>query len=321
MSKLEIMSTQIRICLSDFWLGFDYNDNYFFQILSKKFNVVIDFNNPDFVIYSTYGTNFLKYKNAVRILYTPENVRPSYFECDYSIGFDYQTYGSKNLRYPLYVLYGFIPQLLEKKDAKKILNQKLYFCNMVVSNPYSKKRIDFFHLLNKLKRVDSGGKVLNNVGGPVENKLEFISKYRFTMAFENSSFPGYTTEKIFEPMKVNSIPIYWGSVRIGDEFNEKSFFNVHAYASLKDAAIAVVELENDHKKLELMLAEPWFHNNKISPYFSDERLCDFFEKIFFKERISKGSFNIFKRQSLAQFNVCRKKFKSAILRQSYCHTS
>ena len=38
-----------------------------------------------------------------------------------------------------------------------------------------------------------------------------------TIAFENSSFPGYTTEKIFEPMLEGSIPIYWGNPRVDED--------------------------------------------------------------------------------------------------------
>jgi len=316
------MSNQeIRICFSDFWGLFDYTDNYFFRILKLRFNVVIDSDNPEFVIYSTFGTNFLKYRNAIRVLYIAENVRPNFMECDFSIGFDYNSYNGKNLRYPLYVMYGFIPQLLEKKDPQVILENKSFFCNMVVSNSFSKKRIDFFHLLNKLKTVDSGGSVLNNVGGPVGDKMEFIAKYRFTMAFENTSYPGYTTEKIFEPMKVNSIPIYWGNERIGEEFNEKSFVNVHAYRNLKQAALAVLELEHDHGQLAEMLSEPWFHKNKTPHHFDNDRFCDFFEEIFFRNNLSFNSSYIVKRQALAHLNVYRKKIKARILRKYYCQVS
>ncbi|TDQ19372.1 glycosyl transferase family 10 (putative fucosyltransferase) [Algoriphagus boseongensis] len=315
------MSQQIRLCFSDFWGLFDYNDNYFFRILKQRFNVVIDEENPEYVIYSTFGTNFLKYKNAVRILYIAENVRPNYMECDFSIGFDYAAYGGKNLRYPLYVMYGFTPQLLEKKDPQLILQSKPLFCNMVVSNAFSKKRIEFFHLLNKHKKVDSGGRVLNNIGGPVANKMDFIKQYRFTMAFENSSYPGYTTEKIFEPMKVNSIPIYWGSERIGNEFNEKSFINVHAFGSLKEAVSAVLELEHNPEKLSDMLAEPWFIDNKLPEYFDNDRFCNFFEQIVFVKKHPMTATEVIKRQALAYVNIYRKKLKAKILRKYYCQVS
>jgi hypothetical protein len=315
------MGDVIRICFSDFWGLFNYDDNYFFQLLKKRFNVVIDKENPDYVIYSTYGTNFLKYKHAVKILYIAENVRPNYWECDFSIGFDYSSYNGRNLRYPLYVMYGFVPALLEKKDPQLILEGKPRFCNMVVSNAQSKTRIEFFHLLNAQKKVDSGGRVLNNIGEPVADKMEFIKQYRFTLAFENSSYPGYTTEKIFEPMKVNSIPVYWGSERVGEEFNEKSFVNVHAYSRLKDAVTAILELEHDQEKLYRMLAEPWFIDNKLTDYFDEDRFCDFFENIVFEKRPLSPGFATVKKQTAACLNVLRKKIVTKITRRYYCHVS
>ncbi len=60
----------------------------------------------------------------------------------------------------------------------------------------TKVRNNFFLKISKYKKVDSGGLALNNIGYIVKNKLEFIKDYKFTIAFENSSYSGYTTEKI-----------------------------------------------------------------------------------------------------------------------------
>ena len=76
--------------------------------------------------------------------------------------------------------------LSDVKDPELIAKSKSRFCNMVVSNSKCKSRNNFYHLLNQQKKVDSGGKYLNNVGGPVHDKLDFISKYKFTLAFENT---------------------------------------------------------------------------------------------------------------------------------------
>lgn len=81
---------------------------------------------------------------------------------------------------------------------QELLNRK--FCSFVVSNsqfsdPLRKR---FFERLCKYKKVDSGGRYLNNIGGPVRDKLAFCRGYKFNIAFENSSVDGYTTEKIME---------------------------------------------------------------------------------------------------------------------------
>src|SRR5207249_8371440 len=58
----------------------------------------------------------------------------------------------------------------------------------------------------------------NDVKGDMwQRKRAFISQYKFTIAFENSSYPGYHTEKILDPMMVDSLPIYWGNPCIRSE--------------------------------------------------------------------------------------------------------
>ncbi len=68
-----------------------------------------------------------------------------------------------------------------------------------------------FRFLNKnYSRVNSGGKTFNNIGGPINDKIKIFSNHNFNIAFENSSYPGYVTEKITDAFIANTIPIYWG---------------------------------------------------------------------------------------------------------------
>jgi len=59
-----------------------------------------------------------------------------------------------------------------------------------------------------------------------ERKRQFLSEYKFTIAFENYVYPGYQTEKLYDAMLVNSIPVYCGDPNIGEIFNTASFINV-----------------------------------------------------------------------------------------------
>ena len=71
-------------------------------------------------------------------------------------------------------------------------------CMMQQSDPRIQPlfhRTRIFDLLSAYKPVASGGKWRNNVGGPMADKIAFQSKYRFVIAFENSSTSGYLTEK------------------------------------------------------------------------------------------------------------------------------
>jgi hypothetical protein len=206
-------------------------------------------------------------------------------------------------------------KLLENKlkDIEQFLDIKKEFCAMVVSQANSQKRIDFFHKLSKYKNVHSGGKLLNNVGGPVKNKIQFISDFKFTFAFENSSFPGYVTEKIYEPMFVDSIPIYWGSPLVHLDFNTKSFVNHHDFKNDDEVIDRIIELDNDKYKMADLLNESWFTNNQLNQYCNRETLRLFFENIFNNQIIPvsstlSGKFNIYTKQSKIYLSRFIKRF-------------
>ena len=124
------------------------------------------------------GTEFLKY-NCPRIFYTGENIRPNFKFCDFAFTFDYND-DKRHFRWPLFKLLFSEKELTKVKDIKSILDKKRGFCSFVVSNATeTEQRISFFNELSKFKEIASGGKYANNVGGPVANKRDFISKYLF----------------------------------------------------------------------------------------------------------------------------------------------
>jgi len=272
------MKPILHIDFCDFWGHFVKEENYFYNLLSQRFDVRIS-DNPDFLIYSCYGEDHLKY-NCYRIYYNGENLRVNWNACDYAFGFDYDT-NPRYYRLPNWVLYDDPERLISNKpDPEFILRQKQFFCNMVVSNPHAKKRIAFFEKLSKYKKVDSGGAVLNNIGGAVKNKRAFIRNYKFTIAFENSSHEGYTTEKLFEPMLENTLPIYWGDPLVGNDFNTRSFFNYQDYGTDDSLIERIIEVDrNDQLYLE-MIREPWFKNNRLPDYLKQERILGRFDDIF-----------------------------------------
>lgn len=270
---------KIRIKFVDFWDSFDSYNNTFVNVLSEKYNLEIcDY--PDYLIYSTFGYENLKYEDCVKIFYTGENITPDFNLCDYAIGFDIMEFGERYMRLPLYALYGIEGLRNPKKiDPQNVLNRK--FCSFVVSNGTdASERTRFFHLLSKYKQVDSGGAYKNNVGGRVSDKKEFISNYKFNIAFENSAKDGYTTEKIMEPMLVNSLPIYWGNRLVGLDFNPDSFINAADYPSLEALAEYIVELDTNDDKYLSILSKPWLNQSNYLDW--KERFFGFFDNIFNK---------------------------------------
>ncbi len=66
-----------------------------------------------------------------------------------------------------------------------------------------------------------------------QQKMDFLRHYKFTIAAEGFSKPGYITEKLLHPLLVGSVPIYWGALDTGDYFNPDSFINCHDFENLE----------------------------------------------------------------------------------------
>jgi len=112
------------------------------------------------------------------------------------------------------------------------------------------------------KQVDCPGKVLNN-HPPFDShnydytlKYEFLSRYKFSVAFENQSVTNYTTEKILHAFVAGSIPIYWGNPQVARLFNPKSFINCHDFANFAEVLEWVRAVDRDDVLYARYRSEP-----------------------------------------------------------------
>jgi hypothetical protein len=274
------MKKKIKIDFSDFWGGYNKTDNYFYNLLKEDFDVEIS-SNPDFLFFSIFGNNHQNYK-CEKIFYTGENIAPPLGYCQWSFSFDYLD-DPRNYRLPHYLLYDGYYELQREKIIDESLSKRK-FCNFVASNGNCQERNQFVEQLSKYKKVDCGGRFMNNIGYAVTDKRKFQSEYKFSIAFENNAYRpqhiGYTTEKIMEPMTVNSIPIYWGNPKIDLEFNPKSFVNFYDFNNFDQMIEYIMELDKDDSKYLEKLRTPWFENNIIPNNNKIESIKSFLYKIF-----------------------------------------
>ena len=262
------MKPKLKIKFVDFWRGFNAQDFGFLNLVSDYYDIEYT-DKPDLIVYSCFGTEFLKY-NCPRIFYTGENIRPDFKFCDFAFTFDYND-DKRHFRWPLFRLLFSEKELTKEQNIKSILDKKTGFCSFVVSNAKeSEQRINFFHELSKYKEIASGGKYANNVGGPVANKRDFIRNYLFNIAFENSSYPGYTTEKIAEPWLEGCIPIYWGDIEITRDINPDCFINMHNFNSFDSAITYIKEVDASPTLQIKYLSAPFFKNNIVPEHLKDE---------------------------------------------------
>ncbi|MGY5450943.1 glycosyltransferase family 10 domain-containing protein [Agarivorans sp. MS3-6] len=291
----ELLITSIRIAFTDF--PGPFNPDRILALLKQNYTVTVDQENPDYVIYSVFGYDYMQYDKAVRIFFTGENVIPDFNLCDYAFGYSWIEFGDRYYRCPNYQLYDQYKDLLNRKSSVQADNileyEKPKFCNFIYTNGDGHPiRDEFFHHLSAIKSVDSVGKHLRNVqdtigtpyhGDWTKPKIDFQKRYRFTIAFENSTSPGYTTEKLIHALSADTIPIYWGNPLVGREFNTKRFINCHDFNSLEEVANQVMQLENNPALLESMLREPFFPDNKPTIGLNDEDILAQFNLIFEQE--------------------------------------
>jgi len=272
----------LRIKFTGFWSGWNCTSNRFTNLLSDRYDVQVC-DDPDFLIYSCFSKEYLDYR-CTRIFYTAENRRPDFRFCDFALTFDHLDHPN-HYRLPNFATNKHYPSLVKpapmtQAETERILAAKSGFCNFVYSNSRCRKRNRFFEKLSKYKRVDSGGRWLNNIGKPVVDKVQFLRQYKFTIAFENSSYPGYSTEKILHPMVADSLPIYWGNRLVHLDFDPRSFLNYFDYGSDETLIERIIELDRNDKLYLEYVKQPWLHNNEPDRRFSREALLAYFDLIF-----------------------------------------
>ncbi|MGI5172148.1 hypothetical protein H0R92_00910 [Treponema sp. OMZ 840] len=141
---------------------------------------------------------------------------------DISLGFDYLT--DKNyIRFPYWLL-RFISPTKNKDKIAKLIDEynarnykKTQFCALIASHDKTNIRTKMLEKINMIEPVMCAGRFAYN--DPTlktlfnDNKQEYLRQFKFNICPENDSFQGYVTEKIFDALLADCIPIYWGGDR------------------------------------------------------------------------------------------------------------
>lgn len=277
----------LKIQFVDFWPGFDIVHNFIVEILFPKYKIQIS-DEPDVLFCSHFGDLQKKYANCKKVFVITE-VRP--FECseyDYVIGYPYSK--AKNFfHYNLYTPKN-ISSIQDRSRFSDVSFAQRKFCNFVYSNETwgggAGLRKQFCIELSRYKQIDCPGNVLNNMKNTItprqdakwqDSKKAFLEQYKFTIAFENHRVDGYTTEKLYDPLSVGSIPIYWGNPLIGKEIDSEAFINCNDFDNDFEAVIKrVKEVDADDELYMYMLQKSPFRETCDSGF---EKLGSFLDNI------------------------------------------
>lgn len=279
----------VRVYFAGFWDGFDPENNIFVRLLRTKYEVIIDKDNPEYIFCSMFGNpyEYLKY-DGIRIFYSGENYSPDFNFVDYGIAynrdFKYEDRFCRNRA----IISGDLKAIEDYITSKRIITaediSKKKFCNFIYSHDRDDyKRREVFQKLNNYKRVDSAGTYLNNMENgklvSMDEKIDFINNYKFTIAFESVDLSGFATEKMLHAFFGKSVPIYLGDPKISEIYNKKAFVNANDFESIDALVEHIKWLDENEEEYLKIVNEPTFN-----PEFDYKKICcdfdDFILHIF-----------------------------------------
>jgi hypothetical protein len=302
---------KIFLGFSNMWGASEaFTESYFlkcFPYLAPhyQFNIAprLSKRNPDFVFYSVYGYIENPRYGLTKILFSgecgdhfaeggkiaPGVCEPGFF--DYGLTMAAENTHPNHIYMPLACLHlplynNGITTLIRDGSPPPA---KEFFCDFIYSNGNSRVRVDFMKLLARRKRVECAGAVERNTeelrgtgydrGGYLA-KQRFQARCRFSIAFENNYFPGYTSEKLSDPLVARSVPIYSGNPRVAEVFNPEAFINVDEFPSHDAAIDYILKVDADEAWYQRYLNAPPFRGNVVPEKFSDATYLKFFQRIF-----------------------------------------
>jgi len=282
----------MNLFINGFWDGFIEEKNpvhvrFFLDLFKNVFSCPIHISSKieecDILLESIFGNSILDDKKwKYSFLFSGESrLCPQYkkYSC--------VLWGERNyeniVNLPLFIPYIYCNSISFKTNST--VPQKNVCA--ILSNPNGKERNLFMEKLEKLIPIDYAGSYKTNIDilqhpYNTDGFSDFVSQYKFIISMENSREDTYITEKILHGFTSGTVPIYWGSLRVGDYFNKDRFINVETVDD--ESVLKVFQqinylCENPEEYLKMVNQSVYSHNRNIHNVARDIRNL-IFEKPF-----------------------------------------
>lgn len=291
----ELVSNNISVLFTDMWDGFNPDYNMFLLMMqegSKNFTPKPEISGysvdtlplgvkPNVIVFGPFGSMWKdeKWSGIPKAHFTGENTKmidgPDIF---LNMGFPHADFiDEKYIRLPLWMLeidwFKCDPEKIQNPKPlpleaclRPVQTERSKFCAFVVTNPRNPVRNNSFLWLSQYKKVDSAGRLFNNIGdeifaglgggGGELKKFEFLKQYKFCLAYENESAQGYTTEKLLHAKVAGCVPIYWGDPKVERDFNTKGFIDARRFTSPEELIEAVKKIDENPELYNAMASVP-----------------------------------------------------------------
>ena len=108
--------------------------------------------------------------------------------------------------------------------------------------------------------------------GRVANKWDLLPRYRFGLCYENMrDEPGWITEKIFDCMRADCVPVYWGASNVADYVDPEAFVDRRRFSD---------NAELERRLRSMGEAEHERYRGAIRDYLGSGRFRDFLSPAF-----------------------------------------
>lgn len=116
--------------------------------------------------------------------------------------------------------------------------------------------------------------------GVVDSKAETFHHYRFALCFENTRTSGdYITEKIWDCLYSQIVPIYVGAANIRDYIPEDCFIDYDRYASYEELAEYLLGIDESRYQEYLDAAQRLLHSDVKRQFSAEQGVVDILNAI------------------------------------------
>jgi alpha(1,3/1,4) fucosyltransferase len=261
-----------KVCVVNFWDG-AFDGDFFDFFFNAALGGIVYTNNQyeaDVIISSVFGRTETDPKKT--IMYIGENIRPNFVTHGYSLSFDYDTYGGRNFRLPLWYArlawdgfeqkprrnnhhnHGYeqlIPIKQLTQPRKLDIKAKDKFCVMIAGNPEG-LRVNLFNSISQYKQVDGYGNMFGN--SLRKSKFAVLPEYKFCLCPENSIYDGYVTEKLVDAYAGLTVPIYSGDVNV--DFNAHALLNYQRLRDMTEFVKLIADVDGNEDLYKTVFEQP-----------------------------------------------------------------
>jgi len=289
---VSLSDKSIRVSFTNFKdIPFDFFTISIEKTLGTQSVKIVKHYKPHVQLFSVFGSRgkVSRSKALQKTFFTGEN--PNVYrngeykgncidDVSLSLGFDFIE-ADNYLRLPLWLMYYFSPSN-SKDEIKEILDtfkgeyKKDKFCALVASHDRNGIRRKIYKDVAQIDFIDCPGNLLHNDDTMrnqyADNKAIYLQQYKFNICPENSTDPGYVTEKLFQSLHSGCIPIYngWSKNPEPDIVNPDiiMWYNTVEMENNQSLLREIKKLHSDNRLYRSFAAQPFFCDTAVDKIHS-----------------------------------------------------